>query len=73
MRNEREVWEFINRRRGKRKQVKNNIDKDGWKKYFMELLEGEEENTEEEGKLIQEREEVEDRRRQKEEEDREGN
>ncbi|XP_025160330.1 trichohyalin-like [Harpegnathos saltator] len=57
LRNKREVWEFINRRRGKRKQVKNNIDKEGWKEYFMELLEVIEENTKEERTFIQERKE----------------
>lgn len=69
LRNEREVWEFINRRRGKRKQVKNNISKESWKEYFMELLEGKEENMKEEGELIQGREKVQDRERQKEEEE----
>lgn len=55
LRNEREVWEFINRRRGKRRIARNNIDKDSWKGYFMELLVGKKESIKEEEEEEQEK------------------
>lgn len=41
MRNEKEVWKFINKRR-KRNWIRNKISKEVWKKHFMALLDEEE-------------------------------
>lgn len=42
LRNKNEIWKFINRKRKKREWRENNIKKDEWRRYFMELLEGRE-------------------------------
>jgi len=41
MKREAEVWKFINKKRGVRKWNENNIGEEEWRRYFMELLEGE--------------------------------
>lgn len=40
LRNETEMWKFINKKRSKRTWVDNNIGKKDWKNYFMKLLDG---------------------------------
>lgn len=42
LRNEKEVWKYINKRRYKRNWIRNNKSGEAWKNYFMKLLEGEE-------------------------------
>jgi len=37
-----EVWRYLNRRRGKKRVMENNIGKEAWKNHFKELLEGNE-------------------------------
>lgn len=39
MRNEKEIWTYINKKRGKRERISNNIGKEEWEKYFLRLLE----------------------------------
>jgi len=51
IKNEAEVWKYINKKRGKREWIQNNIKKKDWENHFMELLEGtkrKEKRTEEE-------------------------
>ncbi|EZA53827.1 hypothetical protein X777_06701 [Ooceraea biroi] len=48
LRNEKEIWDFINKRRTKREWINNEIHKEEWRKYFMELLDGHEKHTAEE-------------------------
>lgn len=43
LKSETEVWRYINKRRGRRKGVENNISRKEWKSYFMKLLESREE------------------------------
>jgi len=43
LKDETEVWRYINKRRGRKEGVENNINKKEWKRYFMKLLEGMEE------------------------------
>lgn len=40
LRNEAEVWRFINKKRGKRVWVENEINKERWEKHFRNLLGG---------------------------------
>jgi len=42
MKREADVWKFINRKRGVRKWMANNIGEEDWRDHFMKLLEGEE-------------------------------
>lgn len=35
-----EVWEYINRKRGKKQKKSDNIEKEVWREHFMQLLEG---------------------------------
>lgn len=35
-----QVWKFINKKRNKREWKENNIEKEEWRRYFMNLLEG---------------------------------
>lgn len=42
-----EVWKYIKKRRGKKKWVENNIQKEEWVEHFKKLLEGTETKTEE--------------------------
>jgi len=42
MKREAEVWKFINKKRGARKWNGNTIGEAEWRRYFMELLEGQE-------------------------------
>jgi len=51
MKKESEVWKFINKKRGARKWTENNIGEKEWRKYFMDLLEGEELDTRKEESL----------------------
>jgi len=46
MKREAEVWKYINKKRGARKWSGNSIDKEEWRRHFMDLLEGEEMNDE---------------------------
>lgn len=39
LRKESEIWKYINKRRNRRK-INENIKKEEWRRYFMELLEG---------------------------------
>jgi len=41
--NESEIWSYINRKCGKKKWVENKIGKEEWRKHFMKLLDGAEE------------------------------
>lgn len=34
------MWEYINRKRGKKQKKRDNIEKEVWREYFMQLLEG---------------------------------
>lgn len=43
LKNEAEVWKYINKRRGRKEDKGNNIKKEEWKNYFQDLLEGSEE------------------------------
>lgn len=45
LKNETEVWKFINRKRGKRQWIENNIKEESWRRHFMELLGGAETRT----------------------------
>jgi len=50
LKNEAEIWDFINRRRRKKVRKEAKVAQEDWRKYFMELLGGEEEaRTEKEG------------------------
>jgi len=40
IKNEAEVWKYINKKRGKREWIQNKIKKKDWENHFMELLEG---------------------------------
>ncbi|XP_011859641.1 PREDICTED: uncharacterized protein LOC105557104, partial [Vollenhovia emeryi] len=40
LKNNTEVWKFINKKRGKRIRIENNISKQEWENHFLELLEG---------------------------------
>jgi len=40
IKNEAEAWKYINKKRGKREWIQNNIKKKEWENHFMELLEG---------------------------------
>lgn len=40
LRNEKEIWRFINRRRKKKEWTENNIQGEEWRKHFMKLLGG---------------------------------
>lgn len=51
LRNELEVWKYINKRRNIKEGMENNISKEEWRKYFMKILEGEEKERTEEEKL----------------------
>jgi len=42
IKNEAEVWKYINRKRGKRRYIRNNIEMVKWKAHFGNLLGGEE-------------------------------
>lgn len=42
LRFEKDVWKFINKKKGKKVQVENNIGKEDWRRHFMYLLGGEE-------------------------------
>lgn len=44
-----EVWKYINKRRGIKKEEENNITKECWEVYFKNLLEGAAQTNEEEG------------------------
>lgn len=46
------MWEYINKKRGKKQRKGNNIEKEVWREHFMKLLEGTEtyELEEDEGK-----------------------
>lgn len=48
----REMWEYINKKRGKKQRKGNNIEKEVWREHLMKLLEGTEtyELEEDEGK-----------------------
>lgn len=48
----REMWEYINKKRGKKQRKGNNIEKEVWREHFMKLLQGTEtyELEEDEGK-----------------------
>lgn len=47
----REMWEYINKKRGRKQRKGNNIEKEVWREYFMKLLEGTETyELEDEGK-----------------------
>jgi len=59
LRNEKEIWEYINRKRGKRKWVENKIGKEEWRNYFMRLLDGVEVEAATEGTVAEENEKVE--------------
>lgn len=43
MRNEEQVWEFVNKARKKRRDITEKLDVKEWKGYFKGLLEGKEE------------------------------
>lgn len=51
LRNEPEVCKYINKRRNIKEGMENNISKEEWRKYFMEILEGEEKERTEEEKI----------------------
>lgn len=57
LKNEAEVWKYINKRRGKTNWIKNSISKERWKEYFMTLLDGQmiEKQSEKEKKGEEER------------------
>lgn len=40
LKNESEVWRYINKRRGGNERIRNNIGKEDWKKHFVKLLNG---------------------------------
>ena len=40
LRNATEVWKYINKRKGRRKKIKNSIGKREWERHFKNLLEG---------------------------------
>lgn len=40
LKNESEVWRYINKRRGRNERIRNNIGKEDWKKHFVKLLNG---------------------------------
>lgn len=40
LKNESEVWRYINKRRRGNERIRNNIGKEDWKKHFMKLLNG---------------------------------
>jgi len=42
MKRKAEVWKYINKKRGVRKWNDNDIEKEEWKRHFIELLEDEE-------------------------------
>lgn len=50
MRNKTEVWKYINKKRGTKTWVENNIGKKDRRKHFKELLDGGEEEEDGEGK-----------------------
>jgi len=58
LKNEKEVWKFINRKRIKKERRENNITKEEWRRHFMEVLGGSENQIEEEGRKEEEREEA---------------
>jgi len=41
MKREAEVWKYINKKRGAKRWHENRIEKEVWRRHFMELLEGE--------------------------------
>lgn len=40
LKNESEVWRYINKRKGGNERIRNNIGKKDWKKHFVKLLNG---------------------------------
>lgn len=50
MRNEREVWKFINKKRRRKEEIPNKITKEEWRMHFIELLKGKEEERKKEQK-----------------------
>lgn len=46
LKNEADIWKFINKKRKKKGSVENNVTAEGWRSYFMKLLEGEDKNEE---------------------------
>jgi len=51
LKNEKEVWKFINRKRIKKERRENNIPKEEWRRHFMEILGGSENRIEEERRM----------------------
>ncbi|KYN19348.1 hypothetical protein ALC57_08321 [Trachymyrmex cornetzi] len=56
LKREADIWKYINKKRRRKRQVENNINKEEWRDYFKELLG----NEEEEGEIKAEIREVED-------------
>lgn len=63
IKNESEVWNFLNSHRKRRERVENNIDSEEWKRHFVKLLEGSEERTM--GEIRQECEEIAEKEKEK--------
>lgn len=47
IKNEAEVWKYINKRRGRKESRDNKISREEWRNYFKKMLEGLEEGEEE--------------------------
>lgn len=56
--NSAQIWEYINKKRNKREWRENNIRKEKWRKYFMELLEGMEQDGEQNQTINEQTQEV---------------
>lgn len=56
--NSAQIWEYINKKRNKREWRENNIRKEEWRKYFMELLEGMEQDGEQNQTINEQTQEV---------------
>lgn len=56
--NSAQIWEYINKKRNKREWRENNIRKEEWRKYFMELLEEMEQDGEQNQTINEQTQEV---------------